>query len=108
MHTTSNGVFQGDNPLDYALPLAILQIVLVVALTRILAFLLRPLRQPRVIAETAVSNKFFFSLLYYINLSYTPLKLLLWTLNTVRFPFDAFRYFLSTVVSILASLVLTT
>lgn len=44
-------MFQGDNPLDYALPLAILQIVIVVALTRILAFLLRPLRQPRVIAE---------------------------------------------------------
>ncbi|EXB88792.1 Cation/H(+) antiporter 18 [Morus notabilis] len=51
MHATSNGVFQGDNPLDYALPLAILQILLVVALTRTLAFLLRPLRQPRVIAE---------------------------------------------------------
>lgn len=60
MHATSNGVFQGDNPLDYALPLAILQIVLVVALTRILAFLLRPLRQPRVIAEIVVSNKFIF------------------------------------------------
>ncbi|KAJ6943584.1 cation/H(+) antiporter 18-like [Populus alba x Populus x berolinensis] len=51
MTATSNGVFQGDNPLDYALPLAILQICLVVLLTRILAFLLRPLRQPRVIAE---------------------------------------------------------
>ncbi|EOY24908.1 Cation/H+ exchanger 18 [Theobroma cacao] len=51
MKATSNGLFQGDNPLDYALPLAILQICLVVALTRILAFLLRPLRQPRVIAE---------------------------------------------------------
>ncbi|CAK7335645.1 unnamed protein product [Dovyalis caffra] len=51
MKATSNGVFQGDNPLDYALPLAILQICLVVLLTRVLAFLLRPLRQPRVIAE---------------------------------------------------------
>ncbi|XP_068306714.1 cation/H(+) antiporter 18-like [Pyrus communis] len=51
MQATSNGVFQGDNPLDFALPLAILQICLVVALTRILAYLLRPLRQPRVIAE---------------------------------------------------------
>ncbi|XP_021286995.1 cation/H(+) antiporter 18-like [Herrania umbratica] len=51
MRATSNGLFQGDNPLDYALPLAILQICLVVVLTRILAFLLRPLRQPRVIAE---------------------------------------------------------
>ncbi|XP_047328606.1 cation/H(+) antiporter 18-like [Impatiens glandulifera] len=51
MKATSDGIFQGDNPLDYALPLAILQIVLVVVLTRVLAFLLRPLRQPRVIAE---------------------------------------------------------
>ncbi|GLT48146.1 hypothetical protein SLA2020_217870 [Shorea laevis] len=51
MKATSNGVFQGDNPLDFALPLAILQICLVIALTRFLAFLLRPLRQPRVIAE---------------------------------------------------------
>lgn len=25
MKATSNGVFQGDNPLDYALPLAIVQ-----------------------------------------------------------------------------------
>ncbi|KAJ6703511.1 CATION/H + ANTIPORTER [Salix viminalis] len=51
MKATSNGVFQGDSPLDFALPLAILQICLVVLLTRILAFLIRPLRQPRVIAE---------------------------------------------------------
>ncbi|XP_047337306.1 cation/H(+) antiporter 18-like [Impatiens glandulifera] len=51
MKATSNGVFQGDDPLDFALPLAILQICLVVVLTRFLAFLLKPLRQPRVIAE---------------------------------------------------------
>ncbi|KAK1316090.1 Cation/H(+) antiporter 19 [Acorus calamus] len=51
MKATSNGSFQGDNPLDYALPLIILQICLVVVLTRALAFLLKPLRQPRVIAE---------------------------------------------------------
>ncbi|KAE8672492.1 Cation/H(+) antiporter 19 [Hibiscus syriacus] len=51
MKATSNGLFQGDNPLDFALPLAILQICLVVVLTRGLAFLLRPVRQPRVIAE---------------------------------------------------------
>ncbi|XP_038881699.1 cation/H(+) antiporter 18-like [Benincasa hispida] len=51
MKATSDGVFQGDNPLNFALPLAILQICLVVLLTRILSFLLRPVRQPRVIAE---------------------------------------------------------
>ncbi|CAL5187392.1 unnamed protein product [Lathyrus oleraceus] len=51
MKSTSNGVFQGDNPLDYALPLAILQICIVLLVTRGLAYLLKPLRQPRVIAE---------------------------------------------------------
>ncbi|MQM18972.1 hypothetical protein Taro_051972 [Colocasia esculenta] len=51
MKATSNGAWQKENPLDYALPLIILQICLVVALTRFLAFLLRPLHQPRVIAE---------------------------------------------------------
>ncbi|XP_045814428.1 cation/H(+) antiporter 18-like [Trifolium pratense] len=51
MKSTSNGVFQGDHPLDYALPLAILQICLVLVVTRGLAYLLKPLRQPRVIAE---------------------------------------------------------
>ncbi|URD82890.1 Sodium/hydrogen exchanger family [Musa troglodytarum] len=51
MKATSNGSWQGDNPLDYALPLAIVQICLVITVTRFLAFVLRPLRQPRVIAE---------------------------------------------------------
>ncbi|CAH2078146.1 unnamed protein product [Thlaspi arvense] len=51
MKATSNGVFQGENPLHHALPLLILQICIVLFLTRVLAFLLRPLRQPRVIAE---------------------------------------------------------
>ncbi|KAH7513808.1 hypothetical protein FEM48_Zijuj11G0021500 [Ziziphus jujuba var. spinosa] len=51
MVATSNGVFQGNDPLHFALPLAILQICLVVVVTRGLAYLLKPLRQPRVIAE---------------------------------------------------------
>ncbi|KAL6502393.1 Cation/H(+) antiporter 18 [Orobanche hederae] len=51
MKATSNGVFQGDDPLHHSLPLLIIQICLVVVLTRGLAYLLRPLRQPRVIAE---------------------------------------------------------
>ncbi|EEF51281.1 cation/H(+) antiporter 18 [Ricinus communis] len=52
MKPASNGVFQGDSPLDFSLPLVILQICLVLVLTRALAFPLRRLlRQPRVIAE---------------------------------------------------------
>lgn len=48
---TTNGVWQGDNPLDYSLPLFILQLSLVVLTTRLFVFLLKPFRQPRVISE---------------------------------------------------------
>ncbi|KAL7165109.1 hypothetical protein ACSBR2_040900 [Camellia fascicularis] len=48
---TTNGIWQGDNPLNYSLPLFILQLTLVVVTTRILVFILKPLRQPRVISE---------------------------------------------------------
>ncbi|KAF8095478.1 hypothetical protein N665_0332s0058 [Sinapis alba] len=51
MKATSNGAFQHESPLDFALPLIILQICLVVVFTRLLAYLLKPLKQPRVIAE---------------------------------------------------------
>ncbi|KAF7804562.1 cation/H(+) antiporter 20-like [Senna tora] len=49
--TSSNGAWQGDNPLDYAFPLLILQTTLILIVSRFLAFLLKPLRQPKVIAE---------------------------------------------------------
>ncbi|CAL9159237.1 unnamed protein product [Musa hybrid cultivar] len=49
--TSSNGVWQGDNPLHFAFPLLIVQTTLVLLLGRSLAFLLKPLRQPKVIAE---------------------------------------------------------
>ncbi|KAE8099433.1 hypothetical protein FH972_017416 [Carpinus fangiana] len=49
--TSSNGVWQGDNPLDFAFPLLIIQTTLILVVTRFLAFLLKPLRQPKVIAE---------------------------------------------------------
>ncbi|KVH91799.1 Cation/H+ exchanger [Cynara cardunculus var. scolymus] len=55
MKATSHGVFQGDNPLHSALPLVILQMCLVLVLTRVLAYLLKPLRQPRVVAEIVVT-----------------------------------------------------
>lgn len=60
MKATSNGAFQGDDPFDFALPLLIVQICLVLLLTRLLAYLLKPLRQPRVVAEIIVSLSFFF------------------------------------------------
>lgn len=69
---TTNGIWQGDNPLDYSLPLFILQLTLVVVTTRIFVLLLKPFRQPRVISEILVtiiiSNVFFFYA-FNVNLS---------------------------------------
>lgn len=59
--TASNGVWQGDSPLDFAFPLLILQTILILVVSRFLALLLKPLRQPKVIAEIVVrlfSNRF--------------------------------------------------
>ncbi|KAL4369798.1 hypothetical protein HN51_014263 [Arachis hypogaea] len=49
--TSSSGAWQGDDPLNYAFPLLIVQTTLILVVTRILAFLFKPLRQPKVIAE---------------------------------------------------------
>ncbi|KAL2629741.1 hypothetical protein R1flu_014427 [Riccia fluitans] len=51
MKATSNGLWQKDIPINFSFPLLIIQIMLVLILTRSLAFLLKPLRQPRVIGE---------------------------------------------------------
>lgn len=51
---TTNGVWQGDNPLDFSLPLFVLQLTLVVLVTRFFVFVLKPFRQPRVISEILV------------------------------------------------------
>ncbi|TVU19959.1 hypothetical protein EJB05_36143 [Eragrostis curvula] len=51
MMVTAYGIWQGGNPLEFSLPLFILQTAIIVGTTRILVLLLKPLRQPRVIAE---------------------------------------------------------
>jgi len=56
MAATSNGVWQGDVPIHFALPLLIIQICIVLFITRALAFVLKPMKQPRVIAEIIVSS----------------------------------------------------
>ncbi|XP_010923024.1 cation/H(+) antiporter 15 [Elaeis guineensis] len=48
---TTNGIWKGSNPLEYSLPLFIIQVILVVVTTRVLVILLKPLHQPRVVAE---------------------------------------------------------
>ncbi|WJX79164.1 hypothetical protein P8452_62310 [Trifolium repens] len=51
IETSSDGAWQGDNPLNHGLPLLIIQTTLVMFVSRTLAFFLKPLRQPRVVAE---------------------------------------------------------
>ncbi|KAL6620440.1 hypothetical protein ACP70R_035579 [Stipagrostis hirtigluma subsp. patula] len=51
MMVTAYGIWQGVNPLEFSLPLFILQTAIIVGTTRILVLLLKPIRQPRVIAE---------------------------------------------------------
>ncbi|EOY07579.1 Monovalent cation:proton antiporter, putative [Theobroma cacao] len=51
VRTSSDGVWQGENPLNYAFPLLILQTTIVLFTSRFLAVLLKPLRQPKVVAE---------------------------------------------------------
>uniref|UniRef100_A0A0E0DQX4 Cation/H+ exchanger transmembrane domain-containing protein n=1 Tax=Oryza meridionalis TaxID=40149 RepID=A0A0E0DQX4_9ORYZ len=47
----SDGMWQGENPLDFALPLLALQVAVILVITQCLALALKPLRQPRVVAE---------------------------------------------------------
>jgi hypothetical protein len=54
MMVTAYGIWQGGNPLEFSLPLFILQTAIIVVTTRILVLLLKPFRQPRVIAEILV------------------------------------------------------
>ncbi|KAH6798442.1 cation/H+ exchanger 20 [Perilla frutescens var. frutescens] len=52
MKTSSNeGLWEGQNPLHYAFPLLIVQTLLVILTSRLVAFFLSPLRQPLVVAE---------------------------------------------------------
>ena len=58
--TSNGGVVTGDNPITHALLLLIIQITLIIALSRCLALLLRPLRQPRVVAGKLISLTYLF------------------------------------------------
>ncbi|KAK9134623.1 hypothetical protein Syun_013953 [Stephania yunnanensis] len=53
---TTTGVWQGNDPLDYTVPTFILHLALAISINRILIFLMKPLRQPRVIADILVSS----------------------------------------------------
>ncbi|KAH0468930.1 hypothetical protein IEQ34_002162 [Dendrobium chrysotoxum] len=49
--TANGGVWQGENLIEYSFPRFIIQLLLIVIITRLVAFLLRPLHQPRYLAN---------------------------------------------------------
>ncbi|KOM30576.1 hypothetical protein LR48_Vigan01g013000 [Vigna angularis] len=48
---SSEGLWHKENPLNYSLPLFLLQLLLVLVVTRLFVYILKPIRQPRVISE---------------------------------------------------------
>lgn len=52
-----NGVWQELNPLAQSLPLFLLQLIIITAFTRLVILLLKPLRQPLIVAEILVNTK---------------------------------------------------
>lgn len=67
---TTEGIWNNDDPLKYSLPLFILQLMLIVIVTRLFVFILKPLRQPRVISEMLVSDPFNYHILIFSYLIY--------------------------------------
>lgn len=50
------GIFSGENPLQFSFSLVLLEISTIIAITRLIRYLLKPLRQPRVISDLLVSR----------------------------------------------------
>ncbi|KAM7522024.1 hypothetical protein LguiA_011926 [Lonicera macranthoides] len=45
------GIFYGENPLEFSFPLILLEISIVIVITRILRYILKPLKQPRIVCH---------------------------------------------------------
>lgn len=52
----SFGVFYGENPLHSSFPLLLLEVSLVILISRLVRFLLKPLKQPRVVSDVIVRS----------------------------------------------------
>ncbi|KAI8541764.1 hypothetical protein RHMOL_Rhmol08G0087600 [Rhododendron molle] len=48
---TTNGIFVNEDPMGYSLPIFLFQLMLIVLTCRLLMLLLKPLNQPRILAE---------------------------------------------------------
>ncbi|KAL7124717.1 hypothetical protein ABFS83_14G067400 [Erythranthe nasuta] len=47
----SYGIFYGLNPLDFSFPLVLLELSFLIVISRVIRFILKPLRQPKVVSE---------------------------------------------------------
>lgn len=63
-----NGIFYGDNPLSHTFSALLLHLVLVTTITRIVRFILKPLKQPMIVSQIIVS------FLSYIHYFYSYVK----------------------------------
>lgn len=52
----SPGIFYGENPLKFSFTLLLFEVSLVVVITRLVRYLLKPLKQPRIVSEIIVSS----------------------------------------------------
>lgn len=48
------GVFASGNPLDYIVPVFMLQVILSVVISRVIYIVLRPLKQPKLVCNILV------------------------------------------------------
>lgn len=56
----TNGIWLGENPIKYSLPLFLIQLILIALITRAFGALLRPFHQPLIVAEIIVCPLFFY------------------------------------------------
>jgi hypothetical protein len=64
-----DGIFYGDNPLSHSFSILMFHLILITTITRIIRFLLKPLKQPIIISQIIVS------FLSYIHLFNSYVKL---------------------------------
>lgn len=62
------GFFLGDNPLKNPFTLLLLEVSFIILTTRVLRFLLKPLKQPRIVSEVIVSSSSSHNIYVYVSL----------------------------------------
>lgn len=51
----TKGVWEHENPLDYSVPLFIVQLLVVICLSRVIHLIFKPFRQPKALSQILVS-----------------------------------------------------